>query len=90
MEIEESRQKPVLTFFRRIKNSIIAGILSVLLIQGVLFLIGLGSIVKYYDHMIVIFVILISILFGWYSGENFIRYISHKIYSIWDLLGFFK
>jgi len=86
--IDESKLKPAPSLKKRILDTIISATLSLLVIQGLLFYINYGSIVKYYDNVILWIFVSISMALGWFYGGDFIEYIKYKIHLIWKEIGY--
>jgi len=82
--IDQNAHRPVPSFLQRLKHSGLAVGLGALLAQGVLFMIGFGSIVKWYDNLIFLGFILGCAVLGYIFGERFIETLSLKTGALWD------
>lgn len=82
--IDENAHRPVPSFLQRLKHSGLAVGLGALLAQGILFMIGFGSIVKWYNNLIFLGFILGCAVLGYIFGERFIETLSLKTGGLWD------
>lgn len=82
--VDESKLKPAPSLFTQIKHSFVAVIIGVLLTQAILFTLGLGSIVLWWNNIITILFISVCAVMGWVFGDGFIQFLSQKTGDWWD------
>ncbi len=86
VRINEDKMDKERSFFQKVQNTIFGMILGLVLIQSILFLLGLGSIVLWWDNQIVIFAVVFCMVMGWVVGPNFLYRISSISSEFWDLI----
>lgn len=90
IKIDESKHRKVPSLFQRLKHAVLAVVAGIIFAQAVLFVIGFGSIILWYNGAIFYIYLGICAVMGAIYGDAFIFTLNNESSHWWDLWGHWK